>query len=174
MRYRKHVSIILLAAFVLMTADCVSTRSVTSARLKPEEKNYQIVRILKKTGERIDVDKANPARIVNNEILISGVLKVPAAGTRVAEREGGFIITSANGSTYETNDVGRDRVRDHLIFRTKSDIVIPLSEVSAVWTKGKNAGLTLLAVVGGAVVVVVVASALLVTSIYRSIIKLGR
>lgn len=156
MRFQKPVSVILIAAFVLMTADCVTTRNVASARLEPTERDYQIVRILKKSGERIDVDKANPARILGDEIYIRGVLKVPAAGTTIAERDGGFVLTSVDGSTYETNDIGRGG--GYLIFRTKSDIVIPLSEVSAISSREKNTGLTILTVVG--VVAVVVGAAL--------------
>lgn len=141
-----------------MTADCVTTRNVASARLKATERDYQIVRILKKTGERIDIDRSNPARIVGDEIHIGGRLKVPVAGTTVAKRDDGFVISSVNGLTYETDAIGRDG--KYLVFRTKSDIVIPLSEVSAVWTREKNTGLTILAIVGGVAVVVGVVLAL--------------
>jgi hypothetical protein len=150
MKYRKPVSVILIAAFALMTADCVTTRNVAAARLRPDEKDYRIVGILKKTGERIDVDKANPAYVAGDKIHINGALKVPAAGTTVVKTDGGFVITTDKGSSYETGSFGRDG--DRLVFRTKSEIAIPLSDVSAVWTRENNTGMTVLAVVVGVAV----------------------
>ncbi len=130
-----------------MTTDCVSTRSVSSTSLRPERKEYRIVSILKKTGERLDINKSNPARVVGNEIHISGVLKVPAAGITVVKTDGGFMLTTDRGSAYEASDLGRSG--DRIEFRTKFEITIPLSDVSMVWTRESNFGLTVLAVMGG-------------------------
>ena len=147
MRYRRPVSVILIAAFAMMTTRCVTTRSVASARLKPAEKDYRIVRILKKTGERIDVDRSNPAYIAGDGIHIGGRLKVPAAGTTILKRGGGYALTPLNGLTYETDAF--ESSGEYYVFKTKADIVIPISEVSAVVILKKNTGMTIVAVVGG-------------------------
>jgi hypothetical protein len=147
MKYRKPVSVVLIAAFAMMTTNCVTTRSVASARLKPAEKDYRIVRIVKKTGERIDVDRSNPAYIAGDGIHIGGRLKVPAAGTTVMKRGGGYAITPLNGLSYDT-DAFESSGR-YYVFKTKADIVIPISEVSEVAVIKKNTGMTILAVVGG-------------------------
>lgn len=152
MKCRKPVSVILIAAFALMTADCVTTRSVASARLKPAGKDYKIVGILKESGERIDVDKANPAYVAGDAIHINGVVKVPAAGTTATKVDGGFIITTDKESSYETS--GFERERDLLVFRTMSEIAIPLPDVSAVWTREKNVALTVVAVAVGVAVII--------------------
>ena len=146
MKCRKPVSVILIAAFVELTTSCTTLKRLSPDAVSPPAKKYRIVRILKKTGERIEIDKATPARIVGSDIHIGGRLRIPTAGTTVVKRGGGYLVTPPNGLSFETDSldtVEKISVNDEV---RHSD---PLSEVSVVWNKETNAGMTILAVVGG-------------------------
>jgi hypothetical protein len=150
MRCRKPIAVLLIAAFVDLTTSCTSLRRRSVDELVPGGHKYRIGRILKTSGERIEIGKLAHAWIVGNSILVGGQLEVPAAGTKVVKRDGGYAITPANGLTYETDDFALSEER--YAFTTRSDILMPLSEVAALWDQEPNKVMTILAVAAGVVV----------------------
>lgn len=152
MKYRKPVSVILIAAFVELTTSCTSLRRLSPDRVTPRANEYRIVRILKKDGGRIEVDRSNPARIAGDGIHISGQLKVPLAGTTFTKRDDFYVVETENGLMCETNAYRTKG--DFCVFEPISDIVIPLSEVSRFWIVEKSAAKTILGLVWVAGVII--------------------
>lgn len=150
MKYRKPVSVILIAAFVELTTSCTSLRRLSPDLVTPRANRYRIERILKTSGEEIEIDRLARVKVIGSEIHIAGRIRVPAAGAKVIKRDGGYDITPLNGSTYEASAFSS--TRDHYVFTIKSDVVIPLSEVAFVWNKETNTELTILAVICGVAV----------------------
>lgn len=146
MRSRKSVSIVLITAFLVMTASCTSLRSVSPDSMLPEGKR-RIVRIEKTSGEELRIHKGTQVRIVDGEVHIGGRISVPGRGTKIDRLAEGYAITPPGGPTYETdafNSSGR-----RLIFTARTDVVIAVSEVAAIWMKEADNAKTMLAVVGG-------------------------
>ena len=77
MKSRKPVSVVLIAAFLELTTSCTTLKRLSPDAVSPPAKKHRIVRILKTTGERIEIDKATPARIVGSDIHIGGRLRIP-------------------------------------------------------------------------------------------------
>ena len=61
MRYRKPISLFIIAAFLLLTLSCVIERRYMQERLPRAGGGKRIVRVLKKTGETFEFDKKNSA-----------------------------------------------------------------------------------------------------------------
>jgi hypothetical protein len=147
MKCRRTICLFLIVAFIQLTISCSSTQRQTPEQIRQPGKSYDIVRVMKTSGEIIDFGNDSPAFVVGNEIRSSNRLKVKASGTAVMKEGDVYIVTTKDGVTYKAETYRRDE--DYYILTMKSRQSIPLSEVSMVWTRESNTLGTALVVIGG-------------------------
>lgn len=150
MRYRKPISLFVIAAFLLLTASCVRERQYTQERLSQAGAGKRIVRILKKTGETFDFDKRTPAVMTGDEIRFWERVTVSSEGATITKRDSGYLVKTRDGATYEASSYTQDGSR--LMLNLTPARSIPLSDVQMVWTRESNDLGTVLLVVGGVIV----------------------
>ena len=148
MKFRKVVSVALIAAFLQLSVSCVSTRQRSPNELKGP-KTYKVVRVLKKSGETIEFGKDRPAYLRGDEIRTSGEIRLAAEQVRQEKQGDTYILTTKSGHTYRSPWVQRSGM--YLIIQAPPTEPIPLSDVSMVWTRQGNGVGTALVVLGGIV-----------------------
>lgn len=146
MKHRRPISIFLILAFLQLTMSCMSTKTRSPEQVSSGTKVYNVVRVLKKSGETVDFGKDNPAYLVGREIRSSREIRLAAKGLRIEKQGDVYIVTTKSGITYRTSEV--KQTEDYYIIKGESTPPIPLSDVSMVWTRESNDLGTALVVVG--------------------------
>jgi hypothetical protein len=146
MRFQKSVSVFLIVAFVGLLATCYSKRRVVPERLTLRAKNERIVRVLKKSGETIEFGKNDYVYLESDQIRYGIRTSVSIDGTSVTKKGDIYVVQTRSGKTFEA--VSCERLEDYYVLVLRSSQNIPLSDVSMIWTRRFNGGLTALAVAG--------------------------
>ena len=145
MNLRKAISIFVLVAFIQSITSCVSTRQRAPSELNPK-KVYKIVRILKTSGEIIELDKDSPGYLSDSKVFFNTPFIIPVRGTTVSTEKNIFVLKTADGRIHEAvRFIKKGDTYKLFLSPTQS---IPLSEVSMVWTRKTNVLRSVLLVAG--------------------------
>jgi len=145
MNLRKAISILVLVAFIQSITSCVTTRERAPSMLK-SNKTYKVVRILKTSGEFIELDKDGPGYLSDSKVFFNTPFIIPAKGTTVSAEKNIFVFKTADGQIHEAiRFIKKGDTYKLFLNPTQS---MPLSEVSMVWTRETDAFGTVLLVAG--------------------------
>lgn len=144
---KKIVAVAVILAFTATSCIVHTARPHSPDALSRNEglRDKPIVRVLLKSGQTLDFDSRDPARLVGNSIVRSKRVKTGGRIT-VAPDGDGYMVTTAKGETYRM--IERPRNFNELIVGLDP---VPLADVETIWTREVNGGLTALAIFGGIV-----------------------
>lgn len=104
MRFRKPLSVILVAALVQLTISCTHVVRKSPSELVPNAKGYRVVRVEKTSGEMIKYKRGTVGQIKNDKIRFESkaypaipLLEVSAVWTRIPNTVGTVLLVLASG-----------------------------------------------------------------------------
>jgi hypothetical protein len=145
---KKVLSLVTLVAFMLFDWACLSIKNVPVTSVTSKD---QIVGVTKITGEYVQIPKENPARIVENQIVLRPSNAISLSDIKDFKQDNKGVvyeITTKYGSTIR--DIEGQKQVWKIVFPSPKykPAPIPLSEVNFVSVRRTDVVLTILLVVG--------------------------
>jgi hypothetical protein len=141
--FKKTLSLVTLVAFLLFDWACLSVQKVPVTSVNIED---QIVGVTKISGEYVQIPKENPARIVENQIVLRPSNAIALSDVKDFKQNDKGVVyefTTKDGRTIR--DIEGKREGEKIVLPPLS---IPLSEVNLVWVYRKDVGGTILLILG--------------------------
>ena len=141
--FKKTLSLVTLAAFLLFDWACLSVQKVPVTSLTSKD---QIVGVTKISGEYVQIHKENPARIVENKIVLRWSNTIALSNVKDFKQDDKSVvyeITTKDGRTLR--DIEGKREGEKIVLPPLS---IPLSEVNLVSVYRTDIGKTIVLALG--------------------------
>lgn len=161
MRIKTFVAILLLPAFCLLNVSCATTRVKPVSELYRDHSKVAIVSLITKSGNLMEFEKGDPARLVPASNAIAGKAfqhfevdrrDIQSTGKNAKGLTTQVVMTS--GQVYQVMSY-REK-EDKALFDSYVPVTVPLSDVQQVWIRKTDPGKALLLTLGGVAIASVI------------------
>jgi len=151
---QKAIALLTLCSFVFFTFSCFAIYKTKKEKIETVKswkgESFEILAVLKKSGEEVKFSKKNPGRIQNDFIVGGGSLEIEKSQIEKKIIKRGKIVELRikDGQAFLNPEVLSETQSKITISNPGARMSIPIEEVELVWIRKFDPGLTFLASVG--------------------------